>query len=235
MESLQISRPLLRSNLSAALLPPSSSLFILVDSAPLLPLFPLNCKAESNAITSERSSGRQTSQLITAHMLPNTRSLSASTPSNDLLRFLNARFCLRSARTGRRQTLATVAAERRMQECNYTKTAAHCKTCRHALVCIPSSPPSAIVCLGCCPPVVLMRVFLRPFVVPVTPTWSEHMEEEKHAFCLFVSAQRCCSSLFFLKFDTESGIRDFFFIHDCLQSAGTKVCLNSPLLRSTIK
>lgn len=183
--------------------PPSSSLFILVDSAPLLPLFPLNCKAESNAITWERSSGRKTSQLITTHMLPNTRSLSASTPSNDLLRFLNARFWWRSARTSRRKTLRTVAAERRLQECNYMKTAAYRKTCRHALVCISSSPSSAIVCLGCCPPVVLMRVFSASFCC------SRHTYKERaHGggdTCL-LSVCFCTAVLLvfvFLKFDTD--------------------------------
>lgn len=72
--------------------------------------------------------------------------------------FLNARVWRRFARTDRRKILPTAVAERRQEECNYMKTAAYCKACRHALVC--RAPLLCCgICLGCCPPVVLMRVF----------------------------------------------------------------------------
>ena len=51
----------------------------------------------------------------------------------------SARVCWRSAGADRRKTLPTVAAERRLEECNYTKAAAYCKTCRHGLVRAPTS------------------------------------------------------------------------------------------------
>lgn len=82
--------------------------------------------------------------------------------------FGSAYICQKQADT-ERKTVPTVAAERRLEECNYTSAAAHCKTCRHALVC---RHPAAIVLrdlselLSACGPDA-SSFFLPPLRVPL--------------------------------------------------------------------
>lgn len=77
-------------------------------------------------------------------------------------------------------------------------------------VCPPHPRLPPIVCLRCCPLVVLMRVFFffvcpRLFVLSVTPTRRAHTEEEEPASTFFgsVCAQRGFSLLFSQKSDTH--------------------------------
>lgn len=80
------------------------------------------------------------------------------------------RACFGGAYTERR-TVPTVAAERRLEECNYTSAAAYCKTCRHALVC--RHPAAIVLCdlsellSACGPDASSFFFFLPPLRVPL--------------------------------------------------------------------
>lgn len=91
---------------------------------------------------------------------------------------LNADFSLESSakracfggRAHQRKAVPTVAAERRLEECNYTSAAAYCKTCRHALVC--RHPAAIVLCglselLSACGPDASSFFFLPPLRVPL--------------------------------------------------------------------
>lgn len=81
--------------------------------------------------------------------------------------FGSAHICQKQTDTDRK-TVPTVAAERRLEECNYTSAAAYCKTCRHALVC--RHPAAIVLCdlselVSACGPDA--SFFLPPLRVPL--------------------------------------------------------------------
>lgn len=121
---------------------------------------------------------------------------------------VSARVWWRSARTDRRKTLPTVAAERRLEECNYTKAAAYCKTCRHALVCRQPTLSAIVPCylsglLSACGPDA--SFFPRVPLLFLShlqggSTWRRRHLSRLSFVCLFVCffSQRWCPSWHFV-------------------------------------